>query len=71
MLEAELEELDALVGELKSKGLDGLEAIYAPFSESQRAALVQLAKKHDLLVCAGTDFHLSGVQGYPLGIEMP
>ena len=53
VLEADLEELDALVGELKSKGLDGLEAIYAPFTESQRHSLIDLANKHDLLVSAG------------------
>jgi PAS domain S-box-containing protein len=69
--ESDLQKLDELVGELKSKGLDGLEAIYAPFTETERAALSQLAKKHNLLVCAGTDFHLAIAQGNDFGIEMP
>ena len=64
--------LDACVAELKALGLDGLEAIYAPFSESQRAELCQLAQKHDLLISAGTDFHADHGTGAPAwGIEMP
>lgn len=64
--------LDAYVAELKTLGLDGLEAFYAPFSESQRAELCQLAQKHDLLVCAGTDFHAdNGASAPAWGIEMP
>ena len=71
LFESDLQNLDDLVGELKSKGLDGLEAIYASFSQSERAALYQLAKKHDLLVCAGTDFHINNMPGNHYGIEMP
>jgi len=67
VLEADLGKLDELIGELKSKGLDGLEAIYAPFTESQRDSLIQLANKHGLLVSAGTDTHGNG----QYGIEMP
>ncbi len=64
--------LDACVAELKTLGLDGLEAIYTPFSESQRAELCQLAQKYDLLVSAGTDFHADNGAGAPAwGIEMP
>ena len=36
MFESDLERLDDLIGELKSKGLDGIEAIYAPFSETEQ-----------------------------------
>ena len=64
--------LDAYVAELKALGLDGLEAIYAPFSESQRAELCQLAQKHDLRISAGTDTHGANEPGSPpYGIEMP
>ncbi len=53
---------------LKDAGLDGLEALYTSFSESQRASLVEMADRHGLLVSAGTDYHTgSGV----FGIEMP
>ena len=72
VFEADPARLDAYVAELKTLGLDGLEAIYAPFSESQRAELCELARKHDLLVSAGTDFHAdhgAGVSAW--AIEMP
>ncbi|MCX6077922.1 MAG: DUF294 nucleotidyltransferase-like domain-containing protein [Chloroflexi bacterium] len=70
--ESDLEQLEILIGELKSKGLDGIEAIYASFSETQQASLRSLAQKHDLLLCAGTDFHISTGQGsLPYAIEMP
>jgi PAS domain S-box-containing protein len=73
MYESDPERLDGCVAELKSKGLDGLEAIYDPFSEKERADLSLLAKKHALLICAGTDFHAgngNGQGGRSYGIEM-
>jgi len=64
--------LDDCVAELKSLGIDGIEAIYASFSETERAELRQLAQRHDLLVAAGTDFHASnGVGSHAYAIEMP
>jgi PAS domain S-box-containing protein len=72
MFESDLEQLDAMIGELKSNGLDGIEAIYASFSEIEQVSLRSLAQKHDLLVCAGTDFHGSNGKGsYSYGIEIP
>jgi PAS domain S-box-containing protein len=70
--ESDLEKLDGFIGELKVLGLDGVEAIYAPFSEIDQASLRSLAEKHNLLVCAGTDFHGANGPGSPLfGIQMP
>jgi predicted metal-dependent phosphoesterase TrpH len=69
VFESDTEQLDILIGELKSKGLDGIEAIYAQFSETEQLSLRSLAQKHDLLICAGTDFHFTGSDAY--GIEMP
>ena len=64
--------LEALVLRLKSKGLDGIEAVYAQFSAEEQASLRRLARKHDLLVCAGTDFHgPTGIGNQPTGIDMP
>ncbi|MBN1371324.1 MAG: cache domain-containing protein [Anaerolineaceae bacterium] len=72
IFEPDLEKIDRLVEELKSKGLDGIEAIYAPFSETEQAALHSLAQKHHLLVCAGTDFHSgNGIGGQSYSIGMP
>jgi len=56
----DLPEVEQLVVRLKALGLDGLEALYTPFSESQRASLVEIAQRHGLLISAGTDFHSGG-----------
>lgn len=70
--EADENELDALLVDLKSWGLDGIEAIYAPYSAAEQARLQALAKKHDLLLCAGTDFHTANGPGSPTyGIDFP
>jgi len=70
--ETDLERLDSLLSGLKSVGLDGVEALYAPFSEAQRAALYQLAHQHGLLICAGTDFHTQNdPSNQSYAIEMP
>jgi PAS domain S-box-containing protein len=72
VFESDPERLDAYVAELKTLGLDGLEAIYAPFSAAEREQLCQLAAKHDLLVSAGTDFHAeNGLRAAAWGIPMP
>jgi 3',5'-nucleoside bisphosphate phosphatase len=66
--ESDLEKLEAFVVRLKTFGLDGLEAHYLSFSTEQRASLVELAHKQNLLVSAGTDHHAAGSS---IGIEMP
>ena len=74
MFESDLERIDILIGELKSKGIDGIEAIYASFSETEQASLQSLAQKHDLLVCAGTDIHGSngpGSRSFGIGMSRP
>lgn len=43
--------------ELRNYGLDGIEAIYAPYRLDARQALLQLADELGLLVSAGSDFH--------------
>ena len=60
--------LEKLVVQFKAAGLDGLEALYTAFSESQRASLVEIAQRQGLLVSAGTDYH-TGAGAY--GMEMP
>ncbi len=60
--------LEALLLELKTLGLDGLEALYEPFPETERARLLELAHKHELLASAGTDAHTIN-NAY--AIEMP
>jgi PAS domain S-box-containing protein len=72
VFEPDLERLNALLGRLKAQGLDGIEAVYAQFSATEQADLRRLARKHDLLVCAGSDFHgVNGLGNQPPGIDMP
>ena len=68
----DLDHLDALIELLKSKGLDGIEAIYKPYSENEQRSLYDLAEKHGLLVCAGTDIHgRNDPGGRSYAIKMP
>jgi predicted metal-dependent phosphoesterase TrpH len=53
---------------LKSMGLKGIEAIYPGHSESTTAAYCRLARKHNLLVTGGTDFHGEVTPGIRMGV---
>jgi predicted metal-dependent phosphoesterase TrpH len=48
---------ETLVAELKAAGLVGLEAYYNSYNASETSRLVSLARKHDLITTAGSDFH--------------
>lgn len=52
-----LELMEKVVRELMEYGLDGLEAYYSEHSPSQRSHCLALAKKLDLAVSGGSDFH--------------
>jgi PAS domain S-box-containing protein len=72
MFASDPQQLDGMVAELKSRELDGIEAFYAPFSAAEQASLRDLAQKHELLLCAGTDTHGGNGPGSPVyGIAMP
>lgn len=74
LFENNLERLEAYLADFKSKGLDGIEALYSPFSKMDCEGLCCLAQKYDLLVSAGTDFHLvNGNQSdsHAFVVEMP
>ena len=63
--------LERLVVGLRAKGLDGLEAVYDEFSVDEREALRALARGHDMLVSAGTDYHaVKGLGSGQLGIDI-
>jgi predicted metal-dependent phosphoesterase TrpH len=51
------EGLDRLVGQLKASGLGGIEAYYSTHTTKQTGDYVSLAKRFDLLVTGGSDFH--------------
>ena len=58
--------------EVRRAGVDGLEAAHPRHSASQRQYLESYARRHHLLVTAGSDCH--GTQAVPLGeryLEIP
>ncbi len=65
------EELNEALAELKKAGLDGIEALYKPYTPEQQASLLDLADRHGLKVCAGSDYHGPNLPGSPdPGIEI-
>ncbi|MHB9038175.1 MAG: DUF294 nucleotidyltransferase-like domain-containing protein [Armatimonadota bacterium] len=72
LVQPDLDQLESLVVDLKEKGLDGIEAIYEPFTDDQRLSLCEMASRLGLLVSAGTDTHDCKSQNHhSLGINMP
>lgn len=59
--------LDAFLGTLKKGGLDGLEAVYSTYTPRDERLLRALAKKHELLISGGSDFHGSNKPDIALG----
>ncbi|HYE69021.1 MAG TPA: hypothetical protein VEA58_10455, partial [Anaerovoracaceae bacterium] len=55
--EAFFERLDKQLRKMKSWGLAGMECYYSSHLPQETSWLVQLAKKHQLIVTAGSDFH--------------
>ncbi len=51
------DDLTALVGRLKDDGLEGLECYYSRHTPEQTAFYLELAKRYDLHVTGGSDFH--------------
>lgn len=51
------EELDLLIGNLKSYGLVGIETIYSSNTGFEESDVRKLARKHNLLITGGSDFH--------------
>lgn len=60
-------QLDKLLGELAEEGLKGIEAYYTDNTASQTKELLWLAKKHNLTVTGGSDFHGSFKPGIKIG----
>lgn len=49
--------LETLVSYLKENGLDGIEAVYSTYTAGEERQIRSLAKKYDLLITGGSDFH--------------
>jgi PAS domain S-box-containing protein len=70
--EADIDLLDLLVNELKNRGLDGIEVTTDPTASREQVELHKLAKKYELLICSGTDFHgLNGPGSSEYVTQMP
>ena len=59
--------LEALVADLTSAGLQGIEAIYSQNRYTDESAMKQLAKRHGLAVTGGSDFHGANKKDIDLG----
>jgi predicted metal-dependent phosphoesterase TrpH len=56
-LELNDQDTEAQIRKLKDYGLDGVEAIYSRLSPSERERYTDMARRMDLLVTGGSDFH--------------
>lgn len=61
------ERLEALVAELKSTGLTALEGCYSSYTPAETREMQALAKKYDLLISGGSDFHGANKPGLSFG----
>lgn len=54
-------DLDTLAPELAASGLDAIETYYTGYSPEQRAAILHMAGRFDLIPTGGSDFHGGGI----------
>ena len=63
---AQIPDLDGVLDDLKAVGLAGLEVFYAQYSEEKIQELADVAIRHGLVPCGGSDYHSLGNPGEPL-----
>jgi len=61
------ERLDRLTSSLKEAGLIGIEAIYSTYEPAEEREIRELARKYDLCISGGSDFHGACKPGLELG----
>lgn len=61
------ERLDRLTSSLKEAGLIGIEAIYSTYEPAEERQIRELARKYDLCISGGSDFHGACKPGLELG----
>ncbi|MGL5965098.1 MAG: PHP domain-containing protein [Fusobacteriaceae bacterium] len=64
-----LREVEYLVTELKAVGLDGIESEYATFDKQDKKMYREFAKKHNLLISGGSDYHGENRKDIDIGCE--
>ena len=62
------DKLDTLVSTLKDAGLAGIEAIYSTYNNQDTRDMMDLAKKYDLLLSGGSDFHGANKPGLDMAV---
>lgn len=62
--------LDQLVSKLKKAGLTGIESIYSTYQPDDERSMKKLAKKYELLISGGSDFHGTNKPRIHLGTGM-
>lgn len=62
------DKLDTLVSTLKNAGLAGIEAIYSTYNNQDTRDMMDLAKKYDLLLSGGSDFHGANKPGLDMAV---
>ncbi len=60
-------QLEALVSEMKSAGLVGIEAIYSTYTPEQERYVRRLAAQYELLISGGSDYHGDAKPAISLG----
>lgn len=60
--------LEKLVAQLKAAGLIGIEAVYSTYNAGEERQMRALAKKYNLLISGGSDFHGSNKPDIDLGV---
>jgi predicted metal-dependent phosphoesterase TrpH len=63
---AQLVDLDSTVAQLKAVGLMGMEVHYAMYLPETIQGLADVARRHGLIPCGGSDYHGLGNTGEPL-----
>jgi len=64
------EELEKLVKQLKEAGLAGIEVYYPHHTRKMVEEYKRVAKKYDLFITAGSDFHGKNKMGIELGVDV-
>ena len=63
---AQLKDLDGKIEDMKEAGLKGMEVHYAMYSPETVLYLADVARRHGLIPCGGSDYHCSGNTGEAL-----
>ncbi len=64
----DLDRFESFLLTIKKMGLDGIEAFYPEHPEAVTTLFCRLARKHNLLITGGTDFHGAITPGIQMGV---